>query len=90
MTARRAATARGPVAGETVVLSHHSCPSFCHKCPDMGWHVMPGCMGTAAWAHDQDDMSACDCPVKTVYTVPCSHCQGTGRMDAPIPRSPYG
>lgn len=39
----------------------HRCPSHCHRCPDLGGAVMPGCMGTAALALHDRDKSYCTC-----------------------------
>lgn len=25
----------------------HHCPSYCHRCPELGGDVLPGCMGAA-------------------------------------------
>lgn len=36
----------------------HSCPDWCHVCPDMGdGDIMPGCMGGAVY----NDLGRCTC-----------------------------
>jgi len=45
-------------------MAHRPCPSYCHRCPDLGGEIMPGCMGTAAMAHGPHDMSYCTCKVR--------------------------
>jgi hypothetical protein len=39
----------------------HKCPDWCHKCPDIEGHIMPVCWGTVAFAHNEDDLSHCNC-----------------------------
>ena len=29
----------------------HRCPDRCHRCPELGGEVMPGCMGTAGFGN---------------------------------------
>ena len=38
-------------------MSKHVCPKWCHKCPDMGRDVMPGCWGGVL----HNDLHHCTC-----------------------------
>jgi len=40
----------------------HTCPTYCHFCPDLDGQVMPSCWGTVGTA-DPLDISACTCVV---------------------------
>jgi hypothetical protein len=48
----------------------HKCPQHCHRCPDMGGDVMPGCMGTAALGRHGKDKSFCTCHKVRSYDAP--------------------
>jgi hypothetical protein len=39
----------------------HKCPSYCHKCPDLGGKIMPSCYGTVVYADGWTDLSRCVC-----------------------------
>lgn len=41
---------------------NHSCPTFCHLCPDVDDEVMPRCLGTAALGGaDRRSLTWCTC-----------------------------
>ena len=39
----------------------HKCPSYCHKCPELGGDVMPGCYGTVVYGDGLKDLTRCTC-----------------------------